>query len=151
MERVIAAAGPENLRGDLSMISAASNVLSDPYILGILLFVFSAVCVCALMSHLSLRNENKFKNNAMASSDWRPTGKIDFYCTKMPKDYDAPSAFLLRAEDCRTVKSVSGVAHTEIRWRNAVLAEAKFVVTAHQNSIDTRTPCNPLPRLVART
>jgi hypothetical protein len=71
-----------------------------------------------------------------ATGEWRPTDKIDFHCAEMPKDEKVPSAFVLQVEDYRTVETISGVQHVEIRWRNATLAEAKAVVTAHQAAID---------------
>jgi hypothetical protein len=96
----------------------------------------------------ALSAKKKLEESVMATSDWQPTGKIDFFCAETPKDDKSPAAFLLRVEDCRTVESISGVEHTEIRWRNAALAEAKSVVVAHQNATDTGTKGYQIPRLV---
>ena len=115
--------------------------LADPKIIWSLLLTFSAIAVFALMPNLTSRKEWKSENNAVATSEWRPTGKIDFHCAET-------AAYLLRVEDYRTIKSVSGAEHTEIRWRNAVLAEAKSVVAAHQNPSDTRATGHQIPKLV---
>jgi hypothetical protein len=126
-----------------------SDYLSDPNILGILFLVLSAIGAIALvMLYLLSRKKKKLEESVMATSDWQPTGKIDFFCAETPKDDKSPAAFLLRVEDCRTVESISGVEHTEIRWRNAALAEAKSVVVAHQNATDTGTKGYQIPRLV---
>jgi hypothetical protein len=126
-----------------------SEYLSDPNILGVLLFVLSAIAAIALvMLYLFPLNTKKLEESVTATSDWQPTGKIDFYCAETPKDEKSPASFLLRVEDCRTVESISGVEHTEIRWRNAALAEAKSVVIAHQNATDPATKGYQIPRLV---
>jgi hypothetical protein len=82
------------------------------------------------------------------TSEWQPTGKIDFHCAELPKDHKLPTVFVLRVEDYRTVESISGVEHVEIRWRNATLAEAKAVVVAHQNAADPEAKRYQFPRLV---
>jgi len=126
-----------------------SEYLADPNILGILLFTLSAVAAIALvMLYLYSRKEKKLEECVTATSDWQPSGKIDFHCAEPPTDDKAPAAFLLRVEDCRTVESISGVEHMEIRWRSANLAEAKSVVVAHQNATDTGTKGYQIPRLV---
>jgi hypothetical protein len=126
-----------------------SEYLSDLNILGVLLFVLSAIAAIALvMLYLFSLNKKKLEESVTATSDWQPTGKIEFYCAETPKDEKSPASFLLRVEDCRTVESISGVEHTEIRWRNAALAEAKSVVIAHQNATDPATKGYQIPRLV---
>jgi hypothetical protein len=110
-----------------------SEYLTDPRILWTLL-VLAAIAAIAVL-YLAMRKEKKSKE--IVTSEWQPTGKIDFHCVDTPKDDKVPSAFLLRVEDFRTVESISGVEHVEIRWRNATLAEAKSVVVAHQNAADT--------------
>ncbi len=82
------------------------------------------------------------------TSEWQPTGKIDFHCAELPQDHKLPTIFILRVEDYRTVESISGVEHVEIRWRNATLAEAKAVVVAHQNAADPEAKRYQFPRLV---
>src|ERR1700722_4511225 len=71
---------------------------------------------------------------------WTPTGRIDF---QGPTDVDPESIgnFLLQVEDTRTVNSVGGVDHREIRWRKATLNEAKKVVLAYhaQRNLATTT------------
>jgi hypothetical protein len=116
----------------------------DPTILGILLFAVSAIAL--VMLYLSSRKQNKPEEIVAATSEWQPTSKIDFHCAEIPKDDKVPAAFLLRVEDYRTVESISGVEHVEIRWRNATLAEAKSVVVAHQNATDTGANGYQLPR-----
>ena len=127
-----------------------SEYLSYPNILGVLLFVLLAIiaAIGLVMLYLFSRNKKKLEESVTATSDWQPTGKTDFYCAETPKDEKSPASFLLRVEDCRTVESISGVEHTEIRWRNATLAEAKSVVVAYQNATDTETKGYQIPRLV---
>jgi len=55
---------------------------------------------------------------------WTPTGRIDFVD-------DGSNNFILQAEDTRTVDSISGVEHRQIRWRKATLDEARAVVVAY--------------------
>jgi len=124
------------------------EALADPMILGTLLFVFAAFgAIALLMLHLASKAQ-KPDEIAAATSEWQPTGKIDFHCTETPPDDKVPGTFLLRVEDCRTVESISGVEHVEIRWRNATLAEARGVVIAHQNATDTGGKGHQFPRLV---
>ena len=61
---------------------------------------------------------------------WVPTGRIDF---QGPTDSDPNMVgnFLLQAEETRTVHSIGGIDHHEIRWRRATLNEAKKVVMAY--------------------
>jgi len=56
---------------------------------------------------------------------------------------------LLRVEEHRSVESISGVEHVEIRWRNAALTEAKSVVIAHPSATDVGTKSLQFPRLAA--
>jgi hypothetical protein len=77
-----------------------SEYLSDPNILGVLLFVLSAIAAIALvmMLYLLSLNKKKLEESVTATSDWQPTGKIDFYCAETPKDEKSPASFLLRVE-----------------------------------------------------
>jgi hypothetical protein len=56
---------------------------------------------------------------------WIPTGRIDF------SNPQSMGNFILQAEDTRTIESLGGVEHREIRWRKATLDEAKAVVVAY--------------------
>ena len=126
-----------------------SEYLADPAILGLLLLVSSVIAAITLaVMYLSPRGKKNSEESVTATSEWQPTGKIDFHCAQAPQNEKAPAAFLLRVEDYRTVESISGVEHVEIRWRNATLAEAKSVVIAHQNSSDTSAKGYQVPRLV---
>jgi hypothetical protein len=118
--------------------------LVDPKILVTLLFVFAAIAAIALVV-LYLSSRKKPEEIVTATTEWQPTGKIDLYCAEMPNDDKVPASFLLRVEDYRTVESISGVEHVEIRWRNATLAEAKSVVAAHQNATNMRAKRYPFP------
>ncbi len=60
---------------------------------------------------------------------WTPTGRIDFVD-------DGSNNFILQAEDTRTIDSISGVEHREIRWRKATLDEARAVVVAYHARLD---------------
>jgi hypothetical protein len=123
--------------------------LSDPNFLMSLLVVVSVLAASGfVMQYLSWRKNKKSEESIVATSEWQPTGKIDFYCSEMPKDDVAPASFLLRVEEYRTVESISGVEHTEIRWRKAMLSEAKSVLHVHQNGTDTGTKGQQIPKLV---
>jgi hypothetical protein len=116
--------------------------------LGSVLFLLIVAGAAAGLTFLYLtwrRNEN-FQEMIAATGEWRPTGKIDFHCAEMPQDDKLPAAFVLQVEDYRTVETISGVERVEIRWRNATLAEAKAVVTAHQSATDTGAKGYQLPR-----
>jgi hypothetical protein len=118
--------------------------------LGSLLFLIIVAAAAAGLTWLYLswrRNEN-LQEMIAATGEWRPTDKIDFHCAEMPKDDKLPAAFVLQVEDYRTVETISGVQRVEIRWRNATLAEAKAVVTAHQSATDTGAKGYQIPRQV---
>src|SRR5713101_6849695 len=119
-----------------------SEYLTDPKIVWALL-VLAAIAAIAVL-YLSLRKEKKSKE--IVTSEWQPTRKIDFHCVNTPNGDNVSAAFLLRVEDFRTVESISGVEHVEIRWRNATLAEAKSVVVAHQNATDIRAKSYQFPK-----
>ncbi len=127
-----------------------SDYLADPWILGTLLLAASAIAVAML--YLWWRREMQPEEIVTTTSEWQPTGKVDFHCAATPKDDKVPAAFLLRVEDFRSVESISGVQHVEIRWRNATLAEAKSVVVAHQNATEDEADTGgrgvQIPRLV---
>ena len=121
----------------------------DPNTLGLLLLVSSGIAAIALLSLYILQHlKKKPEETGTATSDWQPTGKIDFHSAESPKEDSVPAAFFLRVEDYRTMESISGVEHMEIRWRNATLAEAKSVVIAHQNANHPTTKSHQLPKLV---
>jgi len=127
-----------------------SEYLADPSLLMTLLMVVSATAAAGLvMLYLSWRKNRQSEENVIATSEWQPTGKIDFYCAEVPEGGDkTPASFLLRVEEYRTVESISGVEHTEIRWRKAILSEAKSVLVVHQNATDTGTKGHQVSRLV---
>ena len=126
-----------------------SEYLVDPNILGLLLLVSSAIAAIALLSaYISPHLKKEPEETVPAMSEWRPTGKIDFHSPEPPKEHNVPAAFFLRIEDYRSAESISGVEHMEIRWRNATLAEAKSVLTAHHNANETTAKIYHLPKLV---
>jgi hypothetical protein len=112
----------------------------------LLIVAIAAAGLTAL--YLSWRKQENPHEMVAATSEWRPTDKIDFHCAETPKDDKVPSAFVLQVEDYRTVETISGVQRVEIRWRNATLAEAKSVVTAHQSVSDTAAKGYQVPRQV---
>jgi hypothetical protein len=118
----------------------------DTLFLGALLVVIAAAGAIAVV--LLHQSRNKPEEIITATSEWHATGKIDFHCTETPADDKAPATFVLRVEDYRSVESISGVEHVELRWRNATLAEAKSVVVAHQNADDIGAKNNQFPKLV---
>jgi hypothetical protein len=122
------------------------DYLSDPWTSGAFLLALSAVALVTL--YLWSHREMRADEIVTATSEWQPTHKIDFHCAATPKDDKAPATFLLRVEDYRTVESISGVEHVEIRWRNATLAEAKSVVVAHQSASNTAAKGSQIPKLV---
>ena len=114
------------------------DLLADPTILAALLFGCVAIAAIGLVMAYRFSSKDKNFEEGVVKSEWQPTGKIDFYCREMPKGEKAEAAFILRMEDFRTVESISGVEHMEIRWRNANLAEAKSVVVAHQSATGSK-------------
>jgi hypothetical protein len=97
-----------------------------------------AVALVALVWVITSSKFNKTKPSEVKASEvkpseviqdqqdgWRPTGRIDF------SNPQSTGNFILQAEDTRTVESLNGVEHREIRWRDAALDEAKSVVAAY--------------------
>src|SRR5262245_19339835 len=113
-------------------------------------FVFAAIIATAasVMFYLWWLKQKKLDEIVTVTGEWQPTGKIDFRCAELPQDHNLPTLFVLRVEDYRTVESISGVEHVEIRWRNATLAEAKAVVVAHQNAADPKAIRYEFPKQV---
>jgi hypothetical protein len=125
-----------------------SKYSADPNLLVALLLVVSAIAAFGLvMLYLSVRKQKQTQESAVVVNDWQPTGKVDFYCNETPKEESAPAPFLLRVEEYRTIESISGVEHTEVRWRRANLAEAKSVLLVHRNATD-ETKGSAMPKLV---
>jgi hypothetical protein len=117
--------------------------------LGTVLVVGAAASAIALgMPYLSWITEKNPEEIITATGEWQASGKIDFHCTEIPQDEKVPATFVLRVEDYRTVESISGVEHVELRWRNATLAEAKSVVVAHQKTDETGARGYQVPKLV---
>ena len=117
------------------------------------LLVLPAIIAAAaglVMFYLWWLKQKKPEGIITATSEWQPTGKIDFHCAELPQDHNLPTHFVLRVEDYRTVESISGVEHVEIRWRNATLAEAKTVVVAHQKAADPEAKRYQFPKQVQR-
>ena len=115
------------------------------------LFLLAAIIAGAaglVMFYLWWLKQNKPEEIVTVTSEWQLTGKIDFHCAELPQDHKLPTHFVLRVEDYRTVESISGVEHVEIRWRNATLAEAKSVVVAHQKAADPGAKCYHFPKEV---
>jgi len=109
-----------------------------------------AAAASLVMFYLWWLKQKKPEEIVTVTSEWQPTGKIDFHCAELPQDPKLPTHFVLRVEDYRTVESISGVEHVEIRWRNATLAEAKAVVVAHQNAADPESKRYQFPTQVQR-
>jgi hypothetical protein len=126
-----------------------AEYLTDPNNLGVVLLLFSAIAAISLVVSIVLPRWNKKPDASVRTAgNWHLTGKIDFHCPETPRDEKVPAAFLLRVEEHRSVESISGVEHVEIRWRNAALTEAKSVVIAHQSATDVGTKSLQIPRLV---
>ena len=93
------------------------------------LFWFSAAGVLVLLLWLigaSMFHKSKPSEVIQDEQDgWIPTGRIDF------SNPQSMGNFILQAEDTRTIESLGGVEHREIRWRKATLDEAKAVVVAY--------------------
>jgi hypothetical protein len=85
------------------------------------------VFVGALAAH-SFRKpkpHERSKSNAATQNGWMATGRIDFI------DPQSIGDFILQVEETRIVDSVGGVEHREIRWRKAMLDEAKTVLVSY--------------------
>ena len=102
----------------------------------------SIACVTAglvglIVTHVRRRKIVRFEESFTPISAWKPTGNIDFVSCRAPKTDDNDESiefgFMLRAEDYRTLESlsISGSKRLEFRWRNAGLDEAKQVVVRH--------------------
>ena len=118
--------------------------------LTVILVLVAIIAVAAALAvfYLWWLKQKKPEEIVTVTSEWQPTGKIDFHCAELPKDHKLPTIFVLRVEDYRTVESISGAERVEIRWRNATLAEAKAVVVAHQNAADPGAKRYQFPRQV---
>src|SRR5436190_18483657 len=126
-----------------------SKLSTNPDFLSALMLVVLVFAVSGLVMLYQLwRKGKQAEEGAVTKSDWRPTGKIDFYCAEMPKDDHSPATFILRVEEYCAIQSISGVEHTEIRWRKAMLSEAKSVLVGHQNSSNALKAGHNAPRLV---
>ena len=122
--------------------------LGDSNFLVVLFLIVLALAVSGLVMVYLFWRKGMQSESVIAATEWQPTGKIDFYCAEMPGENETPASFLLRVEEYRIVESISGVEHTEIRWRKAVLSEAKSVLTVHQNATDTGNKAHPISGLV---
>jgi len=118
----------------------------DPQALGVLLILLAIVAAIVLVVVFFFFR--KPETSAVNPGEWGPTGKIDFHRIDRPRSDGVPEAFLLMAEQYRTVESISGVEHTEISWRKATLAEAKSVVVCYQRGTDPEAKFRQAPRLV---
>jgi hypothetical protein len=93
---------------------------------GVLLL--SIAVYAAATSYRSKAYDPKPKSQSSTHSQkdgWTPTGRIDFGGPESSGD------FFLQVEDTRTVSSVGGVEHREIRWRRPTLDEVKGVVVSY--------------------
>ena len=81
---------------------------------------------------------SKLQNAAVSTQQngWTPTGRIDF------SNSQSADHFVLQAEDTRVVDSVGGVERREIRWRKAILEEAKAVVVGYYAQRNLTTAAN---------
>src|SRR5947208_5283813 len=78
---------------------------TDTNVLIALLVVVSAIAAAGLvMLYLFWRKQEQPEESIVVTSEWQPTGKIDFYCPEIPQDDKAPAPFLLRVEEYRTVE-----------------------------------------------
>jgi len=126
------------------------NGIREIAVLTVLFVLMAIIAVGGALAvfYLWWLKQTKLEEVVTVTSEWQPTGKIDFHCAESPKDHKLPTVFVLRVEDYRTVESISGVEHVEIRWRNATLAEAKAVVVVHQNAGDPEAKRYQFPKLV---
>jgi len=126
------------------------NGIREIAVLTVLFVLMAIIAVGGALAgfYLWWLKQTKLEEIVTVTSEWQPTCKIDFLCAESPKDHKLPTVFVLRVEDYRTVESISGVEHVEIRWRNATLAEAKAVVVVHQNAADPEAKHYQFPKLV---
>src|SRR5579862_2563499 len=116
-----------------------SNVMSDPW-----LWLSAAGFFTILLGVLIYKQRHPMRQEAgqAEGGSWVPTGRIDFqgptHC-----DPDSVGNFQLQAEETRTVCSIGGLAHHEIRWRRARLNEAKKVVVAYHEARNLRAAPAP--------
>jgi hypothetical protein len=104
------------------------NLITDQWFWLAAAAVF-AVLLALILAYGAHRSKSQTAKHNQADG-WAPTGRIDF-AGLTGGNPDATGDFLLQAEDTRTVNSIGGVDHREIRWRKATLNEAKRVVLAY--------------------
>ena len=104
------------------------NVTSDQLLW---LIVAAVIVVLIVAIATSLWRRKTFGRKAHHEIDpkqegeWSTTGRIDFV------NAQSDGGFILQVEDTRTVDSIGGIEHREIRWRKATLDEAKTVLVAY--------------------
>jgi hypothetical protein len=94
---------------------------------GVLLLLIAAYTTYISYSSKTLKLNSKLLSSVqtLEENGWTPTGRIDFVGSESSGD------FFLQVEDTRTVNSVGGVEHREIRWRSPTLDEIKSVVASY--------------------
>ena len=73
----------------------------DPQALGVLLILLAIVAAIVLVVVFFFFR--KPETSAVNAGEWGPTGKIDFHRIDRPRSDGLPEAFLLMAEQYRTV------------------------------------------------
>jgi hypothetical protein len=109
------------------------RMLDDPFALLFIALVVVGVGGLMITSGRE-RKLNQPEEALRPTSEWRPTGKIDFTCPRGLAGDNDPAVFLLRVEEYRRLQSISGARRFEVRWRNANLRDAKCVVAQHNAS-----------------
>ncbi len=85
--------------------------------------VAGGIAGLTLLKRKRRQQEWQGEESCAVVSDWRPTGKIDF----SQNAADPAGPFCLQTEEYRVLESLSGTRHIEVRWRPALLEEAKRV------------------------
>jgi hypothetical protein len=85
------------------------------------------VIVIGLLFWLKPKSKRQLKATGRTadSNGWALTGRIDFV------DPHSIGEFVLQVEETQIVNSPGGMEHREIRWRRAILDEAKTVLVSY--------------------
>ncbi len=75
-------------------------------------------------AHVGFAPESRHSSDRKQEREWSATGRIDFVTAQ------SDGGFILQVVETRTVDSIGGIEHREIRWRKATLDEAKTVLVA---------------------
>lgn len=143
----------ELLKSGRGAVSLGSTSVSDyfellPYVSAGLFVVGSLGLMLRALNGSG--HDKKATQSQTHTSEWRPTGTVDFVAERPPKDETRPAVFVLKVEEFCVVESPIGTKYARLRWRNASLAEAKQVASRQNQTgilLQQELPFVSAPRL----